>query len=162
MAEMIRPFDTSFTPLETRAVPIHRIVDILHVTHAPDRIDEYRRAMLSGNRFPPISVIRMGRSFVITDGHKRFAACRAIGITTLDVELWTAGKLVADQIAQARRYSRLWWRTLSGLHRGRRARRQAWALVKSTLFHWWRVAVSLWGVVVNPRHPASGGIRGKG
>ena len=160
LATTIRPFDTSCSSLTTREVPVHKIVDILHVTHAPERIEEYRRAMLSGTSFPPISVFPIAGRFIITDGHKRFAACRAIEIAALAVELWRARELFEDQLAQLLHNLRKWRLAISTIHNGTEARRQGMDLLVPILLHWRRVALSLWGLVVKPLHPATGDVQG--
>ncbi len=73
----------------TRVVPTTQLVDLFTTTHAAERIESYRLAMVEGQRFPPISVIRVGRRFVIADGHKRFRACQALGARHVTVELYT-------------------------------------------------------------------------
>ena len=97
---MHTPFDTSGTSLPTRVVRVDQIVDLLHVSHAQQQIAAFRQAMLDGSRFPPISVFRLGQKFVITDGHKRFSAALNLGLSEVDVELWTVRELTADLLAQ--------------------------------------------------------------
>lgn len=144
-------FDTSGTSLPTRVVRVDQIVDLLHVSHAQRQIEEYRQAMLDGSNFPPISVIRLGQQFVITDGHKRFAAALDLGLREMDVELWTVRDLTADLLGQLGRHSRAGWRAVAGLHHGKEARREGARFAVSTLLHWRRMATSLWILIVRPR-----------
>jgi len=159
-------FDTSGTSLPTRVVRVNQIVDLLHVSHAQQQIADYRQAMRDGSRFPPISVIRLGHLFFITDGHKRFAAASDLGMKEMAVELWTVRELTADLLAQLGRHSRAGWRAVTGLHHGREARREGALFAVSTLLHWRRMATSLWILIVRPRksrdpgdvpHPSAGG-----
>lgn len=149
---MNTPFDTSGTSLPTRVVRVDQIVDLLNVPHAQQQIEAYRQAMLDGSKFPPISVFRLGRRFIITDGHKRFAAALDLGLSELDVELWTVRELAADLLAQLGRHSRAGWRAATGLYRGGEARREGARFAASTLRHWRRMATSLWILIVRPRH----------
>jgi hypothetical protein len=107
--------------------------------------------MLEGSAFPPISVFCLGRRFVITDGHKRFAAASALGLNELEVEVWTVGELIADLLGQLDRHGRAGWRAATSLFRGREARRQGARFAASTLLHWRRMAVSLWTLIFRRR-----------
>jgi len=149
---MHTPFDTSGTSLPTRVVRVDQIVDLLHVSHAQQQIAAFRQAMLDGSRFPPISVFRLGQKFVITDGHKRFSAALNLGLSEVDVELWTVRELTADLLAQFGRHSRAGWRAVTGLHHGREARYEGARFAASTLLHWRRMAASLWILIVRPRN----------
>ncbi len=145
------PFDTSRTSLPTQIVRVDQIVDLLNVSHAQPQIAEYRQAMHCGSKFPPISVFRLGRKFVITDGHKRFAAALDLGLSEVDVELWTVRDLTADLLAQLGRHSRAGWRAVTGLHHGREARREGAIFAASTVLHWRRMAASLWNLIFKSR-----------
>lgn len=152
MIYMLLPFDTSGTSLPTRVVRVDQIVDLLQVSHAKKQIADYRQAMLDGSSFPPISVIRLGQQFVITDGHKRFAAALDLGLSEVDVEMWTVRELAADLFAQLGRHSRAGWQTVTSLHHGREARREGARFAASTLLHWRRMATSLWILIARPRN----------
>ncbi len=86
-------FDPSRAEFPTRVVPTAQLLDLFTTTHAAERIESYRQAMAEGELFPPISVIRIGRRFVIADGHKRFRACQALGAGQVTVELWPLRRL---------------------------------------------------------------------
>jgi hypothetical protein len=138
------PFDTGRATAPTRRVPIGRIVDLLSVTHAPARVREYRRAMLRGDRFPPISVVRLGGRFVVADGHKRLAAATTLGLAEIAVEVWSPGRLLADLAGQAHRHLRAAGRACVLVFRGRDGRREAARFAAATAAHWRRTLRSLW------------------
>src|SRR5262245_53290499 len=69
-------FDASLAEYPTRVLRCDEVVDLIPLSHAPDRIAQYRDEMRQGNRFPPISVIRLVGRYLVADGHKRFAAYR--------------------------------------------------------------------------------------
>ncbi len=145
------PFDPSGTSTPTQVVRVDQIVDLLNVSHAQPQIAAYRQAMLDGSKFPPISVFRLGRKFVITDGHKRFAAALNLGLSEMDVELWTVRDVAADLLAQLGRHCRAGWRAVTGLFHGGEARREGAIFAASTVLHWRRMAASLWNLIFKSR-----------
>jgi hypothetical protein len=122
---------------------IDEVVDLLHVSHAPERIAEYEAAMLAGTRFPPVSVVRLLGRFYLADGHKRFSAYRALGGERIPVELWTVRRWLGDQARQlgAKTRSQLSILLRSPFDAGARSR--ARRLFWDSLGHWRRIAVSL-------------------
>jgi subfamily B ATP-binding cassette protein MsbA len=87
-------------------IPIDEVIDILHVTHAQDRIEEYRAALAGGAEFPPISVIRLAGRWFIADGHKRYCAYRLLNRSHITVEEWTKRRWLKDQLGQFGRKTR--------------------------------------------------------
>jgi hypothetical protein len=138
-------FDPALAAFPTRRVPIDAVVDLLHVSHAPDQVATYRRAMERGERFPPISVVCMAGRLLIADGHKRFSAYRALAVTDIVVEVWTVRRWVRDQCGQFVRKSRQQWTLFWRSPYDRRARAQARRLFWDTIGHWRRVGLSLVG-----------------
>jgi hypothetical protein len=133
-------FDAALARGATRRVPVSAVVDPLPVTHAADRVAEFRAAMRAGARFPPIGVLPLAGRWLVADGHKRFAAWRELGHREIDVEVWTLGRWLADQVRQVGG---------TGRRLGRAARlafvrpAESWALLAAAPRHWWRVARSL-------------------
>jgi hypothetical protein len=136
-------FDRGLAEHETITVPVDKLIDLLEVTHANERIEEYRRAMLGGDRFPPISVVRLAGRLFIADGHKRFQAFRALGGRELTVELWPKRRWLADQWGQLRRKTREQASLLSRLPRDAAARAAARRLFWDTVGHWRRMIASM-------------------
>ena len=138
-----RCFDRALAVAHTRALPIDCIVDLLPVSHVPERVEEYRRAMTRGDRFPPISVVRIAGRFVIADGHKRFSAYASLPVTSIVVEVWSIRRWLRDPGRQLRGKTRqqctLAWQSI--YDRGARAR--ATRLFWDTISHWRRIARSL-------------------
>jgi hypothetical protein len=136
-------FDAARAEFATRRVPLAALVDPLAgIPHAPDRIDAYRAAMARGERFPPVSVVRLfGRNFVC-DGHKRLTAFRSFGSADVIVEVWPLGRWLADQARQARQNAAKNRRILSKVFRDPS---EATRLFMTTLLHWRRVALALAG-----------------
>ena len=118
------------------------ILDLFTATHAPERIESYRQAMADGEVFPPISVIQFGGRFVIADGHKRFRACRALGLGQITVELWPVSRLLADQYRQFRHKTRQIAMVLTRAARDPGGRQDAHRLYWDTVGHWKRIALS--------------------
>ena len=138
-------FDPALAAFPTRRVPIDAVVDLLHVSHAPDQIAAYRRAMERGERFPPISVVRVAGRLLVADGHKRFSAYRSLAVTDIVVEVWTVRRWLRDQCGQLLRKSRQQWTLLARSMYDRGARAQAARLFWDTIGHWRRVGLSLVG-----------------
>jgi hypothetical protein len=134
-------FDAARATSPTALVPVARVLDLLPLSHAPERVEEYRRAMEAGARFPPISVLRLGSTWVIADGHKRFAAFSALGPSAILVEVWGPRRFLADQWRQARGNARKNAAILSACARDPR---EAGRLAATTWRHWRRVAACLW------------------
>jgi hypothetical protein len=136
----IHLFDPARAEFPTRVLPCREVVDLIPLIHAPDRVQLYRERMEAGDRFPPISVVRLFGRYLVADGHKRLAAYRQIGEPEILVEVWSYGRWLRDQWQQA-------------LRNGRKNRRilttsvtspgEAWRLLQTTLLHWRRVAMSL-------------------
>ncbi|MBI4516413.1 MAG: ABC transporter ATP-binding protein [Deltaproteobacteria bacterium] len=136
-------FDPALARYRTQTVLTASVVDLLHLSHAPWRVAEYREAMLRGERFPPISVVRLGRRLLIADGHKRFSAYAALGNRTIVVEMWPWRRWLADQGRQlVHKLSQLLSIMIGSLH-DPRARRAAVRLFHDTVGHWRRIAHSL-------------------
>lgn len=130
----------------TRRVKIERVLDLLQVSHAPDVIEAYAEAMRAGGSFPPVSVIPFGRRYIITDGHKRFSACRALGLEEIEVEIWTLGRLIGDLGRQSIRHLRAIGAAAWNLTRGPEGRRESSNFAAATVAHWRRTLVSLWSL----------------
>jgi hypothetical protein len=127
----------------TEVVEVDRVVDLLHVSHVPGRIAEYREAMERGARFPPISVVRLGRWFVIADGHKRFSAYAASPVPTVLVEVWPLHRWLRDQWQQlVRKTMQIGNVAVRSLY-DPRARTVAVRLCRDTIGHWRRIVLSL-------------------
>jgi ATP-binding cassette, subfamily B, bacterial MsbA len=135
-------FDAARAQFATRVVGADRVVDIFTTTHAPEVIESYRAAMAHGERFPPVSVIRIGRRFIIADGHKRYQACRALGAGQIPVELWPISKLIADQWRQFRHKTRQTARVVVRAARHPEGRKEARRLYWDTVGHWLRIVRS--------------------
>jgi ParB-like nuclease domain len=133
-------FDTGGAEGPTRVAPVGEIVDLLSITHAPDRIEDYRIAMERGLLFPPIAVVRLFGRLVVADGHKRLTACKAIGLDRIPVELWGVRRFVRDQVRQVAENAR---KNGAILKNSVSNPREAARLLGSTLRHWRRVAVCL-------------------
>lgn len=150
MSSLPRCFDPTAAERLDRVVrlPRARIVDLLPITHAPERIAQYRRSMVAGDRFPPVAVLRLGGRAVLADGHKRFAASEGL-LETLPVECWTLERFLRDQARQARFHARRNLRVVLGLGV---LTRESRAAVAATARHWWRVACSLSHLALRPRN----------
>lgn len=140
---MLCPFDPAHATWPTRTVRVARVVDLLAVTHAPERVLEFRRAMLAGELFPPISVVAFAGRFVIADGHKRFAACRGLALEEIPVEVWPARRLTADLSRQLVRFLHRAGGAGLQLVRGPSERREALHFLHTTWEHGLRIARSL-------------------
>lgn len=136
-------FDPGQARFPTRAVPQQRVIDLLPITHAPERIAVYREAMERGDRFPPVSVLRVGTRYFIADGHKRFSAYRALTTGEVVVELWTVRRWLSDQARQLAQKTRQHLRLLVASCSDPKARAALTRLVGDTIGHWRRIGRSL-------------------
>lgn len=138
--ELLPLFDAARARGPVRRVPVAAVVDPLPVTHAADRVEEFRAAMRAGARFPPIAVLPLAGRLLVADGHKRFAAFRAFDRSEIEVEVWSGARWLADQLRQVGG---------TGRRLGRAARlafvrpRESWELLAAAPRHWWRVVRSL-------------------
>jgi hypothetical protein len=137
------PFDLTLARFPILQLPVDEVIDLLHITHAPDRIAQYRESMQRGDLFPPVSVIRLGGRYFLADGHKRFNAYRGVRGRHINVEVWTRRHWIADQWRQLVNRSRLQLSLLRHSTHDPRARTQALNLIGFTLSHWRRIATSL-------------------
>ncbi len=148
-------FDAALAAWPVCVLPVDQVIDLLQVTHAPAAIEQFRRAMEDGERFPPVSVVRLVGIYFIADGHKRFSAYQQLEPADIPVEVWTTRRWLADQ-----------WRQLAGktirqVTLARRCftsadgRRQAARLFWDTLGHWQRVIRSLASRLRPPRQGAA-------
>jgi ABC-type multidrug transport system fused ATPase/permease subunit len=135
-------FDSSRAHFATCQVPIEQVLDLFTTTHAAEQIERYRSAMLNGERFPPISVIKIGSRWVIADGHKRFRACRALGAAEIPVELWPLRKLLDDQWRQLRHKTLQIVTVIARAVRHPDGRKEARRLYWDTVGHWKRIGLS--------------------
>ena len=133
-------FDAEAAEYPTRIVAIGAVTDLLSVPHAPEVVGRYREAMLAGNRFPPVSVIRLGGRLLLADGHKRLRAYRSLGPETILVEVWSLARWLRDQRRQLRENGR---KNATILRRSIRDPAGAARLLATTAAHWRRVARSL-------------------
>ncbi|HEY3131195.1 MAG TPA: hypothetical protein VGL91_17190 [Acidobacteriota bacterium] len=140
-----RCFDPVRATSPTRMVPLGQVVDLLQVTHAPERVDEYRKAMERGQRFPPIAVVALGKQLIIADGHKRFAAYKTLPVQRILVEVWTMRRCLRDLVRQSLRQAKRGWRILLRTPRDSNARDETLQYVRSQFAHWRRIVSSLIG-----------------
>lgn len=133
-------FDPACAEFPVRRVPVDRVVDLLAVPHAPERIAAYRSAMLAGERFPPIAVLALAGRYWVADGHKRWSAFRELGACEVPVEVWTGRRWVRDQAQQVAATGRRLGRACALLAS---KPREGFALLAAAPLHWWRVARSL-------------------
>jgi hypothetical protein len=133
-------FDPDRAAFRTIVLACRDVIDPLAVTHAPARVSEYRSRMIAGDRFPPVSVLRIAGRYLLVDGHKRFTAYRKLGHTHLVVEIWPLSRWLQDQGRQLRDNGRKNVRILvMSVRHPVEARR----LLLATVLHWHRVAKSL-------------------
>jgi len=133
-------FDAAAAEYPTRVVAIAAVTDLLSVPPAPEVVERYHEAMLAGERFPPVSVIRLGGRLLLADGHKRLRAYRTLGPETILVEVWTLARWLRDQRRQLRENAR---KNATILRRSFRDPAGAARLLGTTAAHWRRVARSL-------------------
>lgn len=136
-------FDPSLAQSPTHILPVSAVIDLLQVTHAPERIAEYRQAMERGQRFPPVSVVRLAGHFFLADGHKRFSAYRSLPVREICVEVWSTRRWLRDQWGQLARKTVQQIRLVTRLGFDRAARRQAARLFWDTVGHWRRLCMSI-------------------
>ena len=136
-------FNPALAEFPTRRVRLDQVIDLLPVPHAPDRIAAYRSAMECGDRFPPISVVRLAGRYLIADGHKRFSAYRSLPVTDIVIEVWTPRRWLRDQWGQFRRKTRQQWSLLWRSTTDQQARAQAIRLFWDTIGHWRRMGLSI-------------------
>ena len=138
--DAVQVFDPRLAEFPTRTLPADVIVDLLPLSHVPERVAAYADRMRAGDRFPPISVIVLFGRHVIADGHKRYSAYRLLGPPQIVVEVWPLTRWLRDQWRQAKDHGRKNVRILAvGVTDPRRAGR----LLLTTVLHWRRVASSL-------------------
>lgn len=133
-------FDPRLAEFPALVLACAHVIDLLPLSHAPDRIAEYREQMQKGDRFPPVAVVRLAGRYLIADGHKRYCAYRQLGHEQVVVEVWPFRRWLLDQARQAvgngRKNARIVVTTFSDPPAAGR-------LFLTTLLHWRRVAVSL-------------------
>jgi len=137
-------FDPKLGSSPTRVVPIGRVVDLLLVTHAPERVECYRHAMLSGDRFPPISVLPLFGWFLLTDGHKRFTAYKSLQISEMPVQVWTLRQSIGHLGKQTLREASQGCRIVARLGRDPKAGAELKKFLWSRVVHYQRLGRSLW------------------
>lgn len=135
-----RGFDPGRARHPTREMAVGEVVDLLELTHAAERIREYRERMREGDLFPPVSVVRLFGRWLVADGHKRLAAYRGLQADRIVVEVWPIAAWLADQAGQARRNAAKNGRILARLFVDPR---ESARLAAGTARHWKRVARSL-------------------
>ena len=81
--------DTTFTtqrlPLETVTTKKKYQVRLLGVN--PDVVDDYVRALESGEQFPPLTVFEVSGEYVLVDGFHRHAAYLRAGAESVECEV---------------------------------------------------------------------------
>ena len=147
-------FDPSLANFRTWLVPTSSVVDLLTVSHAQERIEEFREAMIRGDSFPPISGIRLGRRIFVADGHKRFSAYRELGRSHLHVEIWPLRRWLLDQGRQLRKTGSRLVTALLEVSRGGVASREARDLFGGIVRHYKRIAASLLELARRQSKPA--------
>lgn len=125
---------------EPRRVRAAEVVDLLPLTHAPETVRAYREALLAGDAFPPVAVVRLLGRWVIADGHKRWSAAASLGLAEVVVDVWPLRLLLVDQLRQARAAARKNARFARGLLVDRAEARR---IALDTVGHWRRVGASL-------------------
>jgi hypothetical protein len=136
-------FDAALAGAPTRWLDVAAVIDVLQVSHAPERIAEYRDAMRRGERFPPVSVVRLGGRFFIADGHKRFSAYKEMGAERILVEVWSLRRWLRDQGGQLGRKTRAQVAILVRSPFDASARARGRRLFWDSVGHWRRIATSL-------------------
>jgi subfamily B ATP-binding cassette protein MsbA len=140
-------FDRNKAEFRVLTVPIGSVIDLLSNTHAPERIAEYRQAMDNGAAFPPVSTLRLGKRFIIADGHKRLSACKQRGMSHVMVEVWTIRRWLKDMGGQSVRKLRQVLVLAARSTVDRDSRKAAIRLYWDTVGHWKRIFTSLWALM---------------
>ncbi|SRR6266540_2187430 len=133
-------FDSALAEYRTVVLPCAEVIDLIPLSHAPERVAAYREQMCAGDRFPPVSVISLGGVYLLADGHKRFTAYRELGHADVVVEVWPLRRWLIDQWQQAAGNARKNMRIVVTAFSDPAA---AGRLLLTTLLHWRRVATSL-------------------
>jgi len=137
-------FDPNLASSPTRAAPVARVVDLLIVTHASERVEQYRQAMLRGDRFPPVSVLPLFGWFLLTDGHKRFTAYKSLETAEMPVQVWTIRRSMAHLARQTLREASEGCRIVARLGRDPEAAALLKKFLWSRVIHYRRLGRSLW------------------
>jgi len=140
-------FDARQACSPTRVIPVSRVVDLLSITHAPERVETYRKAMLRGDLFPPISVLPLLGWYLVTDGHKRLTAFRPLGGSEVLVQEWTVWQGIAHLGRQTTKEAHQVWKLVSKLGRDPSAPAQLKKFMWSRALHYRRLGRSLWARV---------------
>lgn len=143
-ANMDDPFDRARASFPTRVVPTARVLDLLQVTHDPEGVLAYQKAMLAGARFPPIAVVHFAGRYIIADGHKRFSAFLALAADEIVVEVWPWRRVAGDLFRQATRWWRRLWHVTVGSSGGTAAHRETRRFLRDTAVHLGRMVRSVW------------------
>ncbi len=138
-------FDPRLASFPTLVLRFDELSDIYQVTHAAERVDEYRAAMIRGAKFPPISVVRLGGRFFVADGHKRLIAYRGLGYRTIVVERWPVRRWLKDQTGQAIRNVRIQWVSMTRGFLIRGERQRGAEVMRHYAQHWKRIIASIRG-----------------
>lgn len=145
-------FDRGKATFPVLVVPTSQVIDLLNQTHRPDKVAEYRAAMDGGALFPPLAVVRWGRRFILTDGHKRFSACKQRRMSHVMVEVWTLRRWLADLRDQSARKTRQVVRLGARSTVDAASRKSFRRLFWDTVGHWQRIFRSL-GVLLHGEAP---------
>ena len=137
-------FDVRLASSPTRVIAVRRVIDLLSVTHVPDRVEQYRRAMSSGDRFPPICVLPLFGWFLLTDGHKRFTAYKSFQAADVPAEVWTLGQSIGHLGKQTLREAAEGCRIVGRLGRDPQAKGELRKFLRSRVVHYKRLGRSLW------------------
>lgn len=145
-------FDPSLAEHPLRTLPVEEIVDLLHVSHWPERVNDYHHAMQAGERFPPVAIVCIARRAFLADGHKRFHAYLQLQPTEIIVQVWPLRRWMADQLGQLKRSVQRWGMAARNLGQPNRHPETA-AVVSQAVRHWKRILRSL---LARPRAVVSG------
>lgn len=89
---------TERLPLETVKTEKKHQVRLLGVN--PDVVDDYVRALESGEEFPPLTVFRVGDEHTLVDGFHRYEAFRRAGVEAVECEVHEGSEAEAFAYAQ--------------------------------------------------------------